>query len=270
MLPRARRPARARAPRLPRRAPCIGSSCCRSRCTSALGSRAAHRADRRRRSQRRPAAAARVAGHGAGRAVRVLVTGATGFTGGHLARALAARGDEVRALVRDAAASRRSRRAPASSSCAAICADRDLAGAPRSTASRSSTTSPRCTGRPACREATYRARERRSGWASSSRRRPRPACGASCTAAPSACTATSSIRPPTRTRRSGPATSIRRRSSKASGSRARRRRARGIELTIARPSGHLRPGRSPAAEAVSRRRAAPIRRARRRAKSSTI
>jgi nucleoside-diphosphate-sugar epimerase len=32
--------------------------------------------------------------------VRVLVTGATGFTGGHLARALAARGDAVRALVR--------------------------------------------------------------------------------------------------------------------------------------------------------------------------
>jgi dihydroflavonol-4-reductase len=32
--------------------------------------------------------------------VRVLVTGATGFTGGHLARALAARGDTVSALVR--------------------------------------------------------------------------------------------------------------------------------------------------------------------------
>jgi nucleoside-diphosphate-sugar epimerase len=32
--------------------------------------------------------------------VRVLVTGATGFTGGHLARALAARGDAVTALVR--------------------------------------------------------------------------------------------------------------------------------------------------------------------------
>jgi nucleoside-diphosphate-sugar epimerase len=35
--------------------------------------------------------------------VNVLVTGATGFTGGHLARSLAAHGDRVRALVRDRA-----------------------------------------------------------------------------------------------------------------------------------------------------------------------
>ena len=33
--------------------------------------------------------------------MKVLVTGATGFTGGHLARTLAAQGDSVRALVRD-------------------------------------------------------------------------------------------------------------------------------------------------------------------------
>jgi nucleoside-diphosphate-sugar epimerase len=35
--------------------------------------------------------------------VRALVTGATGFTGGHLARYLKAQGDDVRVLVRDAA-----------------------------------------------------------------------------------------------------------------------------------------------------------------------
>ena len=43
----------------------------------------------------------RFAGDARRRTVRALVTGATGFTGGHLARRLAARGHAVRALVRD-------------------------------------------------------------------------------------------------------------------------------------------------------------------------
>ena len=47
-------------------------------------------------------ASVRIAGHDRRRTVRVLVTGATGFTGGHLARALARRGQHVRALVRSA------------------------------------------------------------------------------------------------------------------------------------------------------------------------
>ena len=66
---------------------CTGSSCCRSRST-----RRSDRARFTRRSEHvldraRPAQALRIAGHARRRTVRVLVTGATGFTGGHLARA---------------------------------------------------------------------------------------------------------------------------------------------------------------------------------------
>ncbi len=68
------------------------SSCCRSRCTRRSDSPARHDAGRGRARTARPCSAARIAGHARGRAVRVLVTGATGFTGGHLARALAGAG----------------------------------------------------------------------------------------------------------------------------------------------------------------------------------
>ena len=102
------------------------------------------------------------------------------------------------------------------------------------------------------RDVSRRQRHRRSA-ARRSRRRA-PASAASCTAARSACTATSSIRRRTRTRRSGRATSIRRPSSKGSGCAGGRRavRHRGDDCPAER---HLRPGRSPAAEAVSRHRA---------------
>src|SRR5205823_2996804 len=59
-----------------------------------------HALDRAAARSGRPAPHVRLAGHARRGAVRVLVTGATGFTGGHLARTLAARGYEVRALAR--------------------------------------------------------------------------------------------------------------------------------------------------------------------------
>src|SRR5439155_16017366 len=62
--------------------------------------------DRARARASRLADAVWVARHSRRRTVRVLVTGATGFTGGHLARALAAHGREVRAFVRDAGRAR--------------------------------------------------------------------------------------------------------------------------------------------------------------------
>ena len=52
--------------------------------------------------------------------MKVLVTGATGFTGGHLASTLAARGDEVRALVRPKSRARFDRSPLAAAAVAAV------------------------------------------------------------------------------------------------------------------------------------------------------
>ena len=65
---------------------------------------------------------------------------------------------------------------------------------------------------------------------------------ASCTAAPAACTATSSIRRPTRTRRSIPATSIRRPSSKPRTLAREFGASTGLDVVVARPIGIYGPG----------------------------
>ena len=86
---------RLRAPRVPRPRRSIASSCCRSRCTRRSARARFTTATEALLDRAGLLELVRLAGHARRRTVRVLVTGATGFTGGHLARALAARGDTV-------------------------------------------------------------------------------------------------------------------------------------------------------------------------------
>ncbi len=110
-----------------------------------------------------------------------------------------------------------------------------------STASRSCTTSPRPTekrGSPIPRIAPSTSKAP----ATSSKPPGRPGSGASCTAAPAACTGTSRIRRRTKTRRSIPATSIRTPSSPPSNWRASSAPPIGLDVVVARPIGIYGPG----------------------------
>jgi nucleoside-diphosphate-sugar epimerase len=165
--------------------------------------------------------------------VKALVTVATGFTGGHLARALARRGSQVRALVRnpDAAADL------AAAGIELVKGDlerrEDLTGAARGVDVVYHVAALyRQAGLP---EATYhRVNAESAGWIVDAA--AAAARVASSTAAPSASTATSSTRRPTRTRRPGRATP---QVTKLEGERLARAAAErtGIELVIVRPSG---------------------------------
>ena len=148
-----------------------------------------------------------VAGHRRGGAMRVLVTGATGFTGGHLARralpaAAIACARSCAARTRRRGADRWPRARDGVRSHGRLCAT--PASLDRAVARRRGRLQHRGAvpaGGPAARRPTARSTPRRVANARRGRRRGRRRGGSS-TAAPWACTATSSIRRRTRTRRS--------------------------------------------------------------------
>ena len=155
--------------------------------------------------------------------MRALVTGATGFTGGQLARALAAQGDTVAALVRDP-------QGPAAQSLAAggvalIAGDLlDRAAIARAVAGVDVVYNVAALYRQAGLPADRYRRVNALAVGELVEAASLAGAAASFIAARSASTATSSIRRRTRTRRSGRATYTRRPSSKANGLRAKPRR----------------------------------------------
>jgi uncharacterized protein YbjT (DUF2867 family) len=141
--------------------------------------------------------------------VRVLVTGATGFTGGHLARTLASRGHQVRAFQR------------------AVGVPPDP-GVPGIDVTLGDLRDPAALARAVDNiDVVYHiaAIYRQAGVSRDVYRAVNATAAGqivvSSTAARSECTATSSIPPPTKTRRSNLVISIRRRSSKGSAWRAK-------------------------------------------------
>ena len=174
--------------------------------------------------------------------MRVLVTGATGFTGGHLARHLLRSGDRVAALC-----GRRAQRARLTSSArASRCASRRSHGRrgcrARRRGLRGRLPHRRHLPRSRARRRGLHARQRRRNAARARRRARGRRARASCTAAPAACTVTSSSRRPTRTRRIAPGDVYQRTKLEAERLAAAFGRDTALEVVIARPIGIYGPG----------------------------